>query len=411
MKSLQIATSLPAGSVACIGLSLLSAVQSAAAQQKAAPAAPSTSSSPLSQCPDFIAAPLEAVWCSLTQASPVLQSAQILLLGLLAVAGIARAVYVRKRRRERLIGGAIKKTISHVDKNRLTSLAACTPAGYFVGGFSGDVVQLSSSANVIKAHKGHFGLIRSLCSIPDSDAVLVAGDDGVLHALSPSSSTLKRLCTLGGPIYRIRFAWRNTYLASLGNGEVVFAEIQSSPGQADYSYREIARSKCHNGSAFDVLPTKDGAISVGADGRLITLDRQGQIISSTQIVDHTIWSVVSPSPDQIILACNDGSLRLLRSGTVAKTITIHQGAIRHLAITPKAQWCLSVGKDRSVFAVLADLSDSILLHRTTDYIYQGVFDSVGQLLTICDGAGDVTQIDFGRPLDDLDLVALRARVS
>lgn len=112
----------------------------------------------------------------------------------------------------------------------------------------------------------------------------------------------------------------------------------------------------------------------------------------------------------LILGCNDGTLVRIESGTIVATSKSHQSAVRLVLPSPKGAWCVSLGKDRSVFATLADLSATVLLHRSRDYLYDGCMSDDGQNILVCDGAGDVTKIHLDRALDNYDHPTLAARV-
>jgi WD40 repeat protein len=377
------------------------------APQASTPAA--QASAPLSECPSLSASPLTSAWCSLTQASPVLQSVQILLLGLLGIAAIGRTVLVHRRRRAKLHGGSITKVCISIETSRLTSITDDFGTGWFVAGFSGNLWKIDSAFKGYSSCTDAVGLIRCLLRVRGRDSVLLGGDDGVLHVFDVRTSSIKRLATLGSPIYRLATASDRSVVAALGSGEVALLEIQHSPGQGDFSFRELWRTKAHEGSAFDVLAHSGSFVSVGADGHLVEIDTTGKLTSSTKVTDCTIWSIAPLNSNALVLGCNDGTLIRIDSGvTVAKSKS-HQSAVRQVLRSPKGEWCISLGKDRSVFATRADLSASVLLHRSRDYLYDGCISDDGQYVVVCDGAGDVTRIHLDRGIDNYDHPTLAAR--
>jgi len=375
-----------------------------------ASAATSQASAPLSECPSISTSPVASAWCSLTQASPVLQSVQILLLGLVGTVAIGRTVLVRRRRRAKLHGGSITKDCISIETSRLTSITDDFGTGWFVAGFSGKLWKIDSAFKTPVVCTDSVGLVRCLLRLRGRDSVLLGGDDGVLHVFDVRTSTLKRLATLGSPIYRLASASDRLVLCGLGSGEVALLEIQHSPGQSDFSFRELWKTKAHSGSAFDVLASNGVFVSVGADGRLVEIDATGSITSSIQAADCTIWSIAPLGANVLVLGCNDGTLIRAESGvTVAKSKS-HQSAVRLVIPSPKGEWCISLGKDRSVFVTKTDLSGSVLLHRSMDYLYDGCISDDGQDILVCDGAGDVTKIHLDRGLDSYDHPTLAARV-
>ena len=382
------------------------------AGQQASQAIPvaAKASVPLSECPSIRSAPIAAAWCSLTQASPVLQSVQIIVLSLLGLAALRQTVFVRKRRRDKLVSRGLTKHTLNIETARLTSLTENFGTGWFVAGFSGRLWKVCNALTADLVCPESVGLVRSLVQFRGRDAVLIGGDDGVLHAVDAKTGGVKRLATLGSPIYRLTAVSDFLFVAGLGSGEVAVLEIQHSPGQSDFSFRELWRTKVHAGSTFDVQPTRAGFVSVGADGRFVEIDEFGVMTASTKTTDSTIWSVAEIAPNAFILGCNDGNLIRIETGKIVASAKIHQSAARLVLRSPKGLWCISLGKDRSVFATLADLSSSVLLHRSNDYLYDGSISEDGQIVLVCDGAGDVIKIDFGRPLDSYDYATLAARV-
>ena len=228
------------------------------------------------------------MWCSLTQASPVLQSIQILLLGVVDTAAIGRTLFVRRRRKAKLVGGSITKDCISVENSRLTSITDDFGTGWFVAGFSGNLWKVNGAFKATAVSTESVGLVRCLLRVRGRDSVLLGGDDGVLHVFDVRTSTLKRLASLGGPIYRLASTSDRLFVAALGTGEVALLEIQNSPGQNDFSFRELWRTKAHSGSVFDVLASKGGFQSVGADGRLVEVSALGAIKSSIQAANCTI---------------------------------------------------------------------------------------------------------------------------
>lgn len=366
---------------------------------------------PLSECPLFRSEPIAAAWCSLTQASPVLQSVQIIVVGIVAIVAIGRPLYARRKRRTTMMGGSVTKKIVNIEKSRLTSITDDLGNGWFVAGFSGKLWKIDRAFRATEVFSESVGLVRCLVQGTARDSVLIGGDDGALHVFNIRTSTLKRLATLGGPIYRLANTSDRHFIAAIGTGDVALVEIQHSPGQDDYSFRELWRIKAHTGSAFDALSVKGGFVSVGADGRLVEISTAGKITSSFQVADCTVWSVAKLGNDALILGCNDGTLVKFESGAIASKVKNHQAGVRLVLASPKGQWCISLGKDRSVFATLADLSATVLLHRSKDYLYDGCVSDDGHNVLVCDGAGDLTKISFDRSIDNYDQASLAARIS
>lgn len=368
-------------------------------------------SAPLSECPPLRKNPVAATWCSLTQASPVLQSVQIIILGALGVTAIGRTLYVRRKRRATLLGGSVTKAVVNVENSRLTSITDDLGNGWLVAGFSGRLWSIDYASKVKMVSTESVGLVRCLVEFTSRDSVLIGADDGAIHVFNVRTSSFKRLAALGSPIYRLARASDRLFVAALGSGDVALVEIQHSPGQNDYSFRELWRTRAHAGSAFDILSVNNSFVSVGADGRFVEISTLGKIISTTQVTDCTIWSVTEMTKDTFILGCNDGNLVRIESGAITNKVKSHQAAVRLVLPSPRGQWCISLGKDRSVFATLANLSANVLLHRSRDYLYDGSISEDGQAILVCDGAGDVTKINFDRAIDNYDHATLAARIN
>lgn len=255
----------------------------------------SQASAPFSECPSFLADPVANAWCFLTQASPVLQSVQIVILGLLGAAAIWRTLYVRRKRRAKLTSGNVTKEFVNVENSRLTSITDDLSNKYFVAGFSGILWKIDDSFKATVASLESVGLIRSLVHIEEHGSVLIGGDDGVLHVFDIGTSTIKRLATLGSPIYRLARASDRLFVVALGTGDVILLDVQRSPGQNDYSFQECWRIRAHSGSAFDVIPFRGGFVSVGADGQVAQISASGKITLPIKVTDCTIWSVTRVS--------------------------------------------------------------------------------------------------------------------
>lgn len=365
---------------------------------------------PLSECPSLWREPIASAWCSLTQASPVLQSIQILLLGTIGFVAVVNAVRVRKRRKEKLVTVGITKHSINVEPARLTSITNNSGTGWFVAGFSGNLWKIDKALKVTAPSSESVGLVRSLALVWGRNSVVIGGDDGIINVFDTKTSALSRLATFGSPIYRLACVSDRLFVAALGSGDVVALEIQQSPGQSDFSFREHWRVKAHNGAAFDIVATGTAFVSVGADGRLVEIDYSGSITSECKVSDATIWSITQIDAAAYVVGCNDGALARIESGKVVTKRKIHQSAARQVLTSPKSKWCVSLGKDRSVFATLADLSASVLLHRTKDYLYDGSVSDDGMSIVVCDGAGDVTLLQLDLPLDSYDHSTLAARV-
>ena len=151
------------------------------------------------------------------------------------------------------MGGSVTKKLVNVENSRLTSITDDLGNGWFVAGFSGRLWKIDRAFKATAASTESVGLVRCLVQVTSRDSVLIGADDGVIHVFNVRTSTLKRLATLGGPIYRLASASDRLFVAALGTGDVALVEIQHSPGQDDYSFRELWRTRAHSGSAFDVL--------------------------------------------------------------------------------------------------------------------------------------------------------------
>ncbi len=387
---------------------LLYVACAASAQQLTASQA-KVPSPPLADCPRLVDHPVEAGWCFLNQLSPVLQSFQILILGAVGLFGLGVPIWRKKRKSQAFSGKRLRKFVTKVDEKRLTAL--CVNSGnFYSAGFSGSVHKIDLRGKVVRSYDTGLGIIRSLCPMHASESILIGGDEGVLHVLFPNTGDLKRLHGLSSPVYRLVHAGESRYLAALGNGEVVLIDVQVSPAQKHCSFRELQRSRTRNGSVFDViqLDTREDVVSVGMEGAVVWTNFRIDAVVKVPISSHTLWAIVESKNKQFVVASNDGSLCVLGADKqLIRSRLIHQGAARNLALSPQRNWCISLGKDRSAFAVSPDLSNATLVHRANDYMYEGAFDSSGQILGICDGSGEITIVDFGATIDSLEYADLR----
>lgn len=360
-------------------------------------------------CPTFVAHPFGAAWCNLSGASSGLQSLQIIVVTVLALAGLYRLFRGRMTRRGPLFRRA-KWAVVSIDTGRLTTLSLSSAGAVFTGGFSGVIHELLGG-RVRRTSRHGYGLIRSTHLLQEGTHLLVGGDDGVLHGLNLQSWKPERLATFGSPIYRITQAGNEEVALALGSGEIAVCSLRKAPGELTLNVKERHRRQRHRGSAFDLMVFDGILTSVGAGGALVTESvATARKMSEVQVGSDALWSVVGAEKGSWLAGCNDGALISISDGQVAARLAVHVGGVRQLALSPRGRWCVTVGKDRCVFAVSTDLKSSVLVHRAKDYVYDVQLSPGGDVIVVCDGAGDVTRLELGRPLDDLDASTLRQRL-
>lgn len=349
------------------------------------------------------------VWCELGSASAGLQSVQIIGIFLIGLFGIWWRYWRPRAQKKRQLAtrGLVKKVIRVCD-GRLTALCTNGIGTYFTGGFSGVVYELNSK-RVSRKSTAAFGLIRSLTILPSIRAILVGSDDGTLAALDLDTFVPANLLHMGAAIFAIERLGGDQVAFGLASGEIRIVEIQRSPGQTGFSTRALGSVKTHEGAVFGLSSTKTEIAACGGDGKVVWVARSNLAISSSVTVGkETLWSIVSTAPTQHFVATNSGDIALLKSRKLSLTKRVHKSSIRNLALSPKGNWCFSMGKDRAVFATTPALDESLLLHQTDDYVYDSAFSDGGNELGICDGAGAVTVFGWTQSIDNLSVVELRA---
>lgn len=361
-------------------------------------------------CVPFLENPLSSTWCHLSQASGGLQSLQILILAIVAGVAIVRGASRWRAPAMPLLRSKITKLTVVADTGRLTTISRDLADGYFVGGFSG-VVHHITKATVSRSSKADFGLIRSSLLLRDYQVLLVGGDDGILHALDLRTWRADRVGSFGAAIYALCLVAGSKLAVGLGSGDLVVCDVQKSPGQDVTVVRELNRSHRHSGSIFEVVSARAALLSVGADGVLVGANTKNNRKSfEIRLSGETLWSVAELDSDRYVVACNDGNVIAATRDHELGRRRVHTASIRYLVASPRGRWCITVGKDRAIYAVASDLSAAILLHRARDYIYRAVFSQSGQVIALCDGAGELTAIDLGVAIDDLSVAELEAKL-
>lgn len=363
-------------------------------------------------CEPFSHSPLGSTWCNLKDWSAGLQSIQIVLWALIPILGLAvNYIRIRVQRARHLKAFLGKIRVIAVESGRLTAVAIVSGNKFVVGGFSGKIYLLSSR-RVLRKSSVSAGLIRSLHVMRNREHVLIGSDEGLLFILSLESWKLSQIGAFGSPIYAISESKNQNFILGLGNGIIVRVEIQKSPGQEAFVLKEISRSHDHQSSVFGVLSSEKALVSVGADGRLLIRQGKQQKLSEPvlDINSQALWSAAAIADDRFVVACNDGNLLLTNKSAAIKKLKLHKASIRYIECSPQKKWCVTVGKDRCVYATTTDLSFSALLHTTKDYGYSARFSASGDCVVICDGAGEVTIIEFGKPIDDITSNELMASV-
>lgn len=352
---------------------------------------------------------IEKAWCDLGNASAGLQSLQIIGLFLIGLFGIWwRYWRPRARRKRELATRGLTKKVIRVCDGRLTAICTNGVGTYFTGGFSGVVYELNSK-RVSRKSDASFGLIRSLTLLPSIHAVLVGSDDGSLSALDLDTFVATRLLHVDSAIFAIARTDSDQVALGLAKGEVRIVEIQRSPAQAGFSTRVLGGLKTHDGSVFGLSANRTEVVACGAEGKVVWVARRNiTAASSITIGKETLWSIVPGASGQLFIAANSGDIHLLKAKSLFRTRRVHKAPIRSLSMSPKGNWCLSMGKDRAVFASTSALGQSLLLHQTEDYIYDSAFSGAGNELSICDGTGAVTLLSWKQPIDNFSFAELHA---
>jgi len=349
------------------------------------------------------------VWCELGSASAGLQSVQIIGLFLIGLFGIWwRYWRPRARNKRELATRGLNKKVIRVCDSRLTAICTNGLGTYFTGGFSGIVYELTAK-RVARKSDASFGLIRSLILLPSIRAVLVGSDDGSLSALDLDTFAATRLLHVDSAIFAIARMDSDQISLGLANGEVRIVEVQRSPAQAGFSTRALATLKTHDGGVFGLSANRTEIVACGAEGKVVWIARNSVSVSATVTIGkETLWCIAPGASAQLFVAANSGDVYLLKAKKVSQTRRVHKASIRNLSMSPKGNWCFSMGKDRAVFASTPALGESLLLHQTDDYIYDSAFSDAGNELSICDGAGVVTIFGWNQPIDNLSFAELRA---
>lgn len=363
-----------------------------------------------SSCGSAYETPLPWAWCQLSALSSGLQSVQIIIIGALAIGALVKTTIFVRTKSRKLSAGCIEKKIISVENSRLTATALGKDGECFTAGFSGVVFLMTNKYRVKRLNQANMGLVRSLLYFNNHDVVLAGTEDGTLYAFPNGASAPIKVAAFGSSIFSMSAVDMSDFYIGLGSGDVAHCTLSRSPAQDEVVIRELRRIKCHSGKAFDVIVSDDNhALTVGEGGELLCIEktRNDSISFRIKASSETIWSVAEKEKGVYILGLNDGSLELVSENGSIRRASIHTSSVRHIFLSPRKRWCFSVGKDRCLYAVLPDLSDSVLLHRTRDYIYHGEIDSSGRRLIMCDGSGDVTILKFNKPIDDLDISHLR----
>lgn len=310
-------------------------------------------------------------------------------------------------RRKKPASAAAEKVDPHKPVDLLTTTRRLTSIAYSekaekiaCGGFAQVVELLDSHTQETAIVASHQGIIRDLLWIPGEDAIVSAGDDGVIQITHPSANEYRPVGQHDGPVYALALlsGRPNTLLSAGKDGTVRVWDLTGLPihktGMQSHHRGTPQAILQHNGACvFGVDSHRSGKwiATATAGGGVYVWDVTTHLKISLKGIVETCFCVRFSPTSEMLAACGaDNTVKLwpLTGGDhKPRVFSGHLDSVRSIDFHPSGRLLLSASKDRTLRVWDCNSGQSWVLEGHGDYVYRGVFHPDGMHCLSVSGDG------------------------